>query len=87
MAEEEEKALNGHYLISFQCPNCGEIFSRNIQLGVAASGRGGACTNCGCKDNDSSLGLGMFRVVKKNEPDADLRQILLENQPHPAMFR
>ena len=77
MAEEEEKALNGHYLISFQCPNCGEIFSRNIQLGVAASGRGGACTNCGC----------MFRVVKKNEPDADLRQILLENQPHPAMFR
>ena len=87
MAEEQRKALAGHYLIQFQCPNCGEIFSRDIQKGVKAEARGGACPNCGCKDNDPGSGLGMFKVIKKNEPSHDLRQMLLENQPHPAMFR
>jgi len=81
----DEKALAGHYLIEFQCPNCGEIFSRNIQKGVKAEGRGGICPNCGCRDNDAALGLGMFRVVKKNEPLYNQRQILMENMPHPGM--
>ena len=78
---EEEKALAGHYLIKFQCPNCGDIFSRNIQKGAKAEGRGGVCPNCGCRDNDPTLGLGMFKVMRKNEPTYDARQVLMEMPP------
>lgn len=78
----DEKPLAGHYLIEFQCPNCGEIFSKNIQKGVAASGRGGTCPNCGCKDGDTTFHLGNFKVVKKNESqELSGRQILLEIPP------
>jgi len=78
---EERKALNGHYLIKFQCPNCGEIFLKDIQKGVKAEARGGTCPNCGCRDNDPSSGVGMFKVVRKNEPKYDARQVLMEMPP------
>lgn len=60
---------NSHqYSIKFRCPNCGDVFSKLVQKGVMAKGRGGSCPNCGV--TDGAANVGNFTVLK-NHPELD----------------
>jgi predicted RNA-binding Zn-ribbon protein involved in translation (DUF1610 family) len=73
---------NAHqYIISFQCPNCGDIFEKLLQKGVQASGQGGACPNCGIQDG--MPGTGAFHVIKKH-PDQNVINAIPYNIPRPV---
>lgn len=56
---------NSHqYIISFRCPNCGDIFEKLIQKGIIAEGRAGKCPVCGVQEGQAAVGR--FRVVRAN---------------------
>lgn len=54
-----------HYVISFKCANCGNVFEKAINKGLVARGNGGICPNCGIKDRHP--GVGAFQVVSNLE--------------------
>lgn len=53
----------GYYTIKFRCPNCGDIFPREIRKGTPAKGAGGFCPTCGLKDGTPNVGN--FEVIRK----------------------
>lgn len=53
-----------HYLIEYECANCGNRFQKQVRKGTAAHGQGGVCPNCGVRENN---GIGQHRVIKANE--------------------
>lgn len=59
---------NHQYKIQFRCPNCGDVFSKVIQKGTPAEGKGGHCPTCGVSDGQPNVGR--FTVVK-NHPELD----------------
>jgi DNA-directed RNA polymerase subunit RPC12/RpoP len=56
------------YSISYRCANCGKIYTKEIQKGATADGRGGECPNCGI--GDGQAGVGKFEVIRDNEQPA-----------------
>jgi len=66
------EARSNQYSMQFRCPNCGEVFSKAVQKGVSALGKGGSCPNCGV--NDGQPQVGNFTVIKQHpELDAPIR--------------
>lgn len=72
-----------HYLMNFECANCGHKFERQIRKGTPAHGQAGICPNCGVRDNVA--GVGGHRVIKANESENPTggRQVLMEGGPRP----
>ena len=74
----ETKVDANHYLITFQCANCGERFEKQVRKGTPAHGQAGICPNCGVRDSTS--GVGQHKVIRANESEDPTggRQVLLE---------
>lgn len=62
------EVAKNQYKIKFRCPNCGNVYSKALQKGVLAKGRGGDCPTCGVKDG--APGVGHFDVIKEH-PELD----------------
>lgn len=73
-----------HYLIEYECINCGSKFSKQLRKGTAAHGNGGTCPNCGVGENK----IGQHRVIRANESTDPTggRQILNEYQKPPRPY-
>jgi len=78
----ETKVDSNHYLMNFQCANCGENFERQIRKGVPARGQAGACPKCGVRDNTAGVGGHKVILANENSDPTGGRQVLLE----PRMF-
>jgi DNA-directed RNA polymerase subunit RPC12/RpoP len=64
-SEETEIKVNpNQYIATYRCPNCGTLFKKAVQKGIASLGQGGYCPYCGMKDGSS--GVGNFQVIKAN---------------------
>jgi len=61
----ETKVDANHYLMNFQCANCGNQFDKQIRKGTPAHGQAGICPNCGVRDNMS--GVGQHKIIRDNE--------------------
>jgi hypothetical protein len=69
------------YRVKFKCTNCSYIFTKELEMGVAALGRAGACTNCGCSQDTTGPNgqkIGVFPIVSKSEPKSSLELLLEE---------
>lgn len=66
------------YAIKYRCPNCGEVYTKGVQKGVLAKGRGGSCPNCGVQDGTS--GVGHFEIIKLH-PELDALPGIPYNTP------
>ena len=68
MATEELTPNSHQYKMQFRCPNCGDVFSKLLQKGVEALGRGGVCPTCGVKDGQPKIGQ-LNTIRKHSEMD------------------
>lgn len=70
-----------HYLIEYECINCGSRFTKQLKKGTPAHGHAGNCPNCGVGEQK----IGQHKVIRANESLEPLgrRQILNEyNKQH-----
>ena len=74
----ETKVDANHYLMNFQCANCGNQFDRQIRKGTPAHGQAGPCPKCGVRDNVA--GVGQHKIIRDNESTDPTggRQVILE---------
>jgi len=72
-----------HYLMNFECSNCGHRFQKQVRKGTPAHGQAGPCPNCGVREN--MPGVGQHKVIRDNQSDNPTggREILMEGGPMP----